>query len=189
MISNKNKQMERAMLAYCLFDTPLGVCGIAWKDSARTGSQPEVIFLQLPEATEELTEERIAGMADGNRVSPPPSYIAEIVEKIRRHLSGVAQDFSAISIGCDGLGSFSQQVYQICRNIPTGSTMSYGELAAAINRPGAARAVGQALGRNPVPLLIPCHRVLTSEGKAGGFSAYGGVKTKARILALEGVII
>jgi O-6-methylguanine DNA methyltransferase len=189
MILNKNKQMDGSMLSYCLFDTPMGVCGIAWKDSERTGGQPVVISLQLPEATEQLTEERIAGMADDNRVSPPPSYIAEIVEKIRRHLSGESQDFRDISIGYDGLGSFSQQVYQVCRDIPAGSTMSYGELAAAINRPGAARAVGHALGRNPVPLLIPCHRVLTAMGKAGGFSAYGGVKTKARILALEGVII
>ena len=174
-------------LSYYLFDTPLGVCGIMWKDPEATGGQPVVTSLQLPEATEKSTEERIAVMSQ--RVSPPPPYIAEIAEKVRRHLSGKAQDFSAVSVDLDGVGSFAQQVYAACRNIPAGRTMSYGELATTINHPGAARAVGQALGRNPFPILVPCHRVLTADGKAGGFSAYGGVETKVRILAIEGVTI
>lgn len=173
--------------SYCLFNTPLGVCGIVWKDPETTDGSPVVTFLQLPEATEKSTEERIAGM--GNRVSLPPPRIAEIAEKIRRHLGGEVQDFSAIAVDYDGVESFSQQVYQACRNVPAGMTVSYGDLAKTINRPGAARAVGQALARNRVPLIIPCHRVVTVAGKAGGFSAPGGVETKARILALEGVII
>jgi O-6-methylguanine DNA methyltransferase len=174
-------------LSYCLFDTPLGVCGIMWKDPEVTGGQPVVTYLQLPEATEKMTEQRLAGMGHG--VSTPPPRVAEIVEKIRRHLAGEAQDFSDVSVDLEGVGTFAQQVYLACRNIPAGSTMSYGELAKTIRHPGAARAVGQALGRNPFPLLIPCHRVLTAAGKAGGFSAFGGVETKARILALEGVAI
>lgn len=174
--------------SYCLFDTPLGACGLVWKDSEMTdGSMPVVTFLQLPEATAKLTEEKIAGMGDRAGLPPPP--IAELAEKIRRHLGGEIQDFSSIAVDFDGVGSFSQQVYQACRKIPAGRTVFYGELAKTINRPGAARAVGQALARNRIPLIIPCHRVLAVTGEAGGFSAPGGVETKARILALEGVII
>jgi O-6-methylguanine DNA methyltransferase len=173
--------------SYCLFNTPLGACGIVWKDPETTAGIPAVTFLQLPEATEKSTEEKVAGM--GNRANLPPSRIAEITEKIRRHLGGEVQDFSAITVDYEGTGIFSQEVYQACRNIPAGKTVSYGELAKTINRPGAARAVGQALARNRIPLIIPCHRVVTVAGKAGGFSAPGGVETKARILALEGVII
>jgi O-6-methylguanine DNA methyltransferase len=180
--------MEEKLHSYCLFDTPVGICGIAWREPEYASGQPVVISLRLPEETEQLTERKIAGRGGSGKASPPP-LIAAIVVKICRHLRGEIQDFTDISVGYDGIGAFARQVYQVCREIPAGSTMSYGEVAAAINHPGAARAVGQALGRNPVPLLIPCHRVLTATGSAGGFSAYGGVETKARILALEGVII
>jgi O-6-methylguanine DNA methyltransferase len=183
--------MEQHMkgLFYCLFDTQLGVCGIIWKDSEKAEGLPVVTSLQFPEATEKLTEERIAGKAGGCRVGSPPSRIAEIIQKIRTHLNGKAQDFRDIAIGLAGIGPFAQQVYTACRNIPAGRTLSYGQLAGAIHHPGAARAVGQALARNPIPLIIPCHRVLTFDGRAGGFSAPGGVATKARILAIEGVTI
>jgi methylated-DNA-[protein]-cysteine S-methyltransferase len=173
--------------SYCLFDTPLGACGLVWKDSETTEDMPVVTFLQLPEATAKLTEERISGM--GDRAGSPPPSITGIAEKIRRHLGGEIQDFSTIAVDFDGMGSFSRQVYEACRKIPAGRTISYGELAKTINRPGAARAVGQALARNRIPLIIPCHRILAVTGKAGGFSAPGGVETKARILALEGVIL
>jgi O-6-methylguanine DNA methyltransferase len=174
-------------ISYYLFDTPLGACGLVWKDSETADGMPVVTFLQLPEETAKLTEERLAGM--GDRAGLPLSPVAEIAEKIRRHLSGEIQNFSDIAVDYEGMGSFSRQVYEACRKIPAGRTISYGELAKTINRPGAARAVGQALARNRVPLIIPCHRVLAVTGKAGGFSAPGGVETKARILALEGVII
>jgi O-6-methylguanine DNA methyltransferase len=181
--------MEEKLHSYCLFDTPLGICGIAWREPEYASGQPVVLSLQLPEETEQLTGKKIAGRGGGSKASPPPPFIAAIVAKIRRHLGGDIQDFTDISVGYDGIGAFARQVYQVCRKIPAGSTMSYGEMAAAINHPGAARAVGQALGKNPIPLLIPCHRVLTATGSAGGFSAFGGVETKARLLALEGVII
>jgi len=183
--------MDQSMkeFSYCLFDTPLGGCGIVWKEPERAGGLPVMTSLQLPEATEELIKKRIVGRAGSCRLSPPPSHIVEIIERICRHLSGKAQDFSDIAVDLDGVGPFAQQVYKACRDIPAGRTLSYGELADVIHHPSAARAVGQALARNPIPLIIPCHRVLTSDGRAGGFSAPGGVETKARILAIEGVTL
>jgi len=88
-----------------------------------------------------------------------------------------------------GVGPFAQQVYEAARRIPAGQTATYGELAKAVDRPGAARGVGQALGKNPIPLIIPCHRVLAAGGKPGGFSAHGGQATKIRMLAIEGAAV
>ena len=172
---------------YFLFTTPLGVCGIAWKDPESRPSRPAVVFLQLPEATEEATEERIAGSTGGRRLDPPPVAIAEIAERIRKHLQGEAQDFSDIQVDLEGFGGFTQQVLAACRNIPAGRTLSYSGLARLIQRPKAARAVGQALARNPVPVIIPCHRVLTLDGGGGGFSASGGVETKRCFTACQKV--
>jgi O-6-methylguanine DNA methyltransferase len=175
--------------AYSIFETPLGACGIAWKKSDSSDGQPVVTFFQLPEATKKLTERRIAGITNGRRASAPPPRIAGIIKRVQKHLRGDVQDFGDVAVDLDGLGPFARQVYKVCRDIPAGRTLSYGELAKAMKRPAAARAVGQALGRNPVPLIIPCHRVLASGNKPGGFSAYGGFATKAKILTIEGVTI
>lgn len=175
--------------AYCLFETPLGTCGIAWIRSDSSDGQPVVTFFQLPDAMKKLTEKRIAGSTHGCRTSAPPPRIAGIIKKVQMHLRGDAQDFRDIAVDLDGTGLFTQQVYGAARKILAGRTVTYGEIAKAMNRPAAARAVGQALGRNPVPLIIPCHRVLAAGGKAGGFSAPGGVETKARMLAIEGAMI
>jgi O-6-methylguanine DNA methyltransferase len=176
--------------SYCLFDTALGTCGIGWQNHGPTNALPAVTFLQLPDVTEQLTEERIVKTAVGScREDQPPPYIIEVIGKICTHLQGKSQDFRNIHIDLSGVGSFAQEVYAACRNIPAGRTISYGDLAKIIDHSGAARAVGQALGKNPVPLLIPCHRVLTCKRKVGGFSAPGGVETKAKLLAIEGVTI
>jgi O-6-methylguanine DNA methyltransferase len=171
---------------YCLFETELGACGIAWTISASDG-QPVVCFLQLPEATEQLTEKRISGITHGLKVTAPPPRIGRTIKKVQMHLQGKLQDFNDVNVDLDGASQFARQVYGVCRNISAGKTLSYGELAKAMKRPAAARAVGQALGKNPIPIIIPCHRVLASGNKAGGFSAPGGVTTKARMLAIEGV--
>jgi methylated-DNA-[protein]-cysteine S-methyltransferase len=175
-------------ISYFLFETSLGICGIAWQGPETKNSSPAVLFLQLPDTTEKLTEEKIAESTGGQKADPPPS-INGIAERIRTHLNGKVQDLSDIPVDLEGVGSFTRQVLTACRNIPAGRTMSYSELAQVIHRPKAARAVGQALARNPIPLIIPCHRVLTQAGRAGGFSAPGGVETKKRILAKEGVTI
>ena len=89
----------------------------------------------------------------------------------------------------ENLTDFQQQVLDACSRIPAGRTMSYAELAAWIGRPNAARAVGNALGRNPLPILIPCHRVVANNQRLGGFSAQAGTELKRKLLALEGVQI
>src|SRR5439155_16025712 len=90
-----------------------------------------------------------------------------------------------VALDMERLPAFHRRVYEIARTIPPGETLSYGELAARLGVPGAARAVGQTLGRNPVAIVVPCHRVLAAGGKVGGFSANGGITTKLRLLSIE----
>jgi O-6-methylguanine DNA methyltransferase len=148
-----------------------------------------VTCFQLPEATTKLTESRIARSSGAGQATAPPPPIAAIIERVSKHLQGDIQDFRDIALDLEGTASFARRVYEAARQIPTGQTRTYGELAKAIGRPTAARAVGQALGKNPIALLIPCHRVLAAGGKPGGFSAHGGRATKARMLAIEGTTI
>jgi O-6-methylguanine DNA methyltransferase len=172
--------------SYCLFETPLGWCGIAWREQEGCDNQPVVTLFQLPQATKSKTEARIARAAGASGPSSPPSEVAVVIKRVCMHFEGQPQDFQDIPIDLNGVGSFARQVYQAARRIPIGQTMTYGELAKAARRPGAARAVGQALGKNPIALIIPCHRILAAGGKAGGFSAFGGKTTKAKMLAIEG---
>lgn len=173
-------------IAYCLFETPLGSCGIAWSESADVGGPPTVTHFQLPEGAVGQTELRIA-QRSGARPGPAPPQIAELIDRVRQHLQGDVQDFRDVVVDLNGVGSFARKVYEAARAIPIGETVTYGELAKTLKCPNAARAVGQALGRNPVALLIPCHRILAAGGKPGGFSAHGGQATKARLLEVEGV--
>ena len=175
--------------AYCLFETPLGACGIAWKEQETSRMPPVVTFFQLPEATRSVTDTRIARRSRGRKTRVPPAHIAGIIKRVQKHLQGDVQDFLDIAVDLDAMGPFAQQVYEAVRKIPAGRTRSYGELATGMNRPTASRAVGQALGRNPIPLLIPCHRVLASDRKPGGYSAHGGVETKSKLLEIEGATI
>ena len=171
---------------YCLFDTPLGRCGIAWQDDGRSVVRPAVTLLQLPEVTTERTEARMARASGAPRPSAPPPPIAEIIERLRKHLEGEAQDLRDIVVDLTGTDDFARQVYEAAREIPAGQTRTYGEIARALGQPREAQAVGQALGKNPIALIIPCHRVVAAGGKPGGFSAHGGRATKARLLAIEG---
>jgi len=174
------------LASYCLFETPLGTCGIAWREPATCGSQPVVTFVQLPEATPQATESRIARKSGAGHSSAPPPYLAEIIEKIRRHLGGEAQNFRGVAVDLNNVAPFCCQVYEAAREIPAGQTRTYGEIAKAIGQPSSAQEVGQALSKNPIPIIIPCHRVAAAGGKPGGFSAHGGRATKAKLLALEG---
>ena len=169
--------------AYCLFETPLGACGIAWREQENPRTPPVVTFFQLPEATRSLTDTRIARSSGGRKARVPPPCIAGIIEKVQKHLHGDVQDFQDIVVDLDGAGPFARQVYETARKIPAGRTRSYGELATEISRPTASRAVGQALGRNPIPLLIPCHRVVGKDGTPTGYG--GGIWRKQRLLDLE----
>ncbi|MEV0249443.1 methylated-DNA--[protein]-cysteine S-methyltransferase [Nocardia sp. NPDC050712] len=165
-----------------LFETAIGICAIAW-------SGGRVIRFQLPESSPAATRARItrARTADTGDLpeSDPADAIAEAVAGIRAHLAGELDDLCWIPVDLGGLPEFHRAVYEVTRAIGPGHTLSYGQVADRIGAPGAAQAVGQALGRNPIPLIIPCHRVLAADHALHGFSAPGGLVTKQRLLEIE----
>ncbi len=165
-----------------VFDTAIGPCGVAWNDLGLTG-------VQLPEKARATTERRLAAKAMSTGAAEPPPGIAAVVSDIQRYLAGEAVDFAAVAVDLSGLDPFRRQLYETMRSLPWGRTTTYGELARQLGSTGweGARDIGEAMGRNPVPVVIPCHRVLAAGGKLGGFSAHGGAATKAKLLALEGV--
>jgi methylated-DNA-[protein]-cysteine S-methyltransferase len=175
--------------AYSLFETPLGWCGIAWSEIANADAPCAVTLLQLPEATAELTESRIARNCGGAQRTELPSQMLSISSRVLRHLQGDLQDFRDIPVDLDSAGPFVRRVCELTREIPVGQTVTYADIATKLGRPSLARAVGRALGRNPIPLIIPCHRVMAAHGKPGGFSAFGGRATKAKLLAIEGAVV
>jgi O-6-methylguanine DNA methyltransferase len=180
----RNTSMNPAV--YCLFETDIGCCAVLWHDNENASLPPAIVAFQLPEATPEMTEYRVTRWPGATHAPNPPATITTLIKRVRRHLIGDLQDFRDVELDLESSGPFSQQVYEAARAIEAGETRSYGALAASINHPGAARAVGQALGRNPIGLIIPCHRVLAAGRKIGGFSAHGGQATKMRMLAIEG---
>ena len=163
---------------FALFDTDIGPCGIAWGARGITG-------VQLPEASEARTRARLLRRYPHAREAPPPADVRRVIDGIAALLRGEASDLSAAALDMDGVAEFDRRVYAVARGIAPGATRSYGEIAARLGERGLARDVGQALGRNPFPLIVPCHRVLAAGGKAGGFSANGGVTTKLRLLTIE----
>jgi O-6-methylguanine DNA methyltransferase len=175
--------------SYCLFETPLGWCGIAWSEGPDTAAPYAVIRFQLPVATTEMTEERIRQTSGAPQPSPPPPELAEVIDRVGKHLRGETQTFRDVAVDLTRATVFARKVYEAAREIPAGRTITYADLANNLGQPNAARAVGQALGRNPIPLIIPCHRILAAGGKPGGFSAHGGRATKAKLLALEGAVV
>jgi methylated-DNA-[protein]-cysteine S-methyltransferase len=142
-----------------------------------------VVACLLPERSEAVLRARLARIAAGP-ASPPPELRAAIAA-IAALLAGEPRDLREIALDMSGVPEFQRRVYQAARNIPPGHTLSYGELARELGTPGAARAVGQALGKNPFAPIVPCHRVLAAGGRSGGFSAHGGPRTKLKMLAIE----
>ncbi|MGA7487362.1 MAG: methylated-DNA--[protein]-cysteine S-methyltransferase [Xanthobacteraceae bacterium] len=161
-----------------LFDTAIGRCGIAWNGR-------RVIGVQLPEAHERQTRARLARRCPQARDGSPPQEVQCAIDGIVALLRGEARDLSAIALDMECVPEFDRRVYEVARTIPPGTTSSYGEVAARLGARDLAREVGQALGRNPFPIVVPCHRVLAAGGKVGGFSANGGVTTKLRLLTIE----
>ncbi len=169
--------------AYTLFDTPLGVCGLAWGPGG-------LCAVQLPEGSEEASRARLERRLPGARevlAAGRPPAIAEAVRRIAVLLAGAPDDLAGIALDESGLEPFNARVYAVARAIPPGRTLTYGEVAARIGEPQAAQAVGRALGHNPWPIVVPCHRVLAAGGRIGGFSATSGIALKRRLLAIESV--
>src|SRR5262245_16196405 len=165
--------------AFTLFDTAIGACGVAWGRRGLTS-------FQLPEGDAAETRARMTRrFPDAREIAPPPG-VQRALDRIVSLLRGEPSDLSEIPLDMEGVPPFHQRVYEVTRAIPPGETLSYGEVAARIGAEGGARAVGQALGRNPFAIIVPCHRVLAAGGKVGGFSANGGIATKRKLLAIEG---
>jgi methylated-DNA-[protein]-cysteine S-methyltransferase len=173
--------MDRAARHYHVFETAGGFCGIAWSDAGITR-------FQLPTRSRDAAERSLRRRAPGAEPGAPPPQVAEAVAAARRYFEGEETDFSRLRLDLGDQDAFFQRIYAAARQVKWGYTTTYGALAKQLGAgPEAARDVGQAMARNPVPLLIPCHRVLAAGGKVGGFSAPGGSAAKARMLALEGV--
>jgi methylated-DNA-[protein]-cysteine S-methyltransferase len=162
-----------------VFATVIGPCGIAWGDAGISG-------VQLPEATESATRSQLSRQHPGAVVATPPVEVQHAIDRLIGLLAGDTDDLRDIEVDLAGVPEFNRRVYNVARAISPGRTTTYGEIATELGAPHAAREVGQALGRNPVPLIVPCHRVLAAGGKLGGFSAQGGVTTKLRLLDIEG---
>lgn len=167
---------------YAIFETPLGFAGIAWNDVGITR-------LQLPSVNAEATRSNLSRRVSGANETEPPSQIADAVAAVKRYFAGEKVDFSHLTLDLGEQDELFREIYNAARRVGYGQTTTYGGLAKAIGRTDweAAREVGQAMAKNPVALIIPCHRVLAAGGKIGGFSAPGGAETKAKMLELEGV--
>lgn len=165
---------------HALIDTAFGTCGVAWGAAG-------VTHFQLPEADAEATAARLLRRTGG----APAGDVAELgdlADLVRAYFDGARVDFAGIALDFSGVPAFHRTAYDHVLTIKWGQTTTYGAVARAVAEIGAARAVGQAMGANPIPLLMPCHRVLASGDRLGGFSAFGGAVSKERMLALEGVV-
>ncbi len=167
------------MAGYALFDTAVGRCGIAWGERG-------VLGVQLPEADERRTRARLLKQHPEAREEAPPPLARAAIEGIVALLEGGKVDLSGVPRDLSAVPEFNRRVYEIAVTIPPGKTMTYGEIAERLGDKLLSRDVGEALGQNPWPIVVPCHRVLAAGGKIGGFSANGGITTKHRLLTIEG---
>ena len=167
-------------LHFSLFDTAIGVCGVVWGEHGVRG-------VHLPESNRERTRTSLVRRFPDAAPAVPTPEVQEAIAGIVALLGGDRRDLRELVLDMDGVPAFNRRVYELARTIPPGSTLTYGEIALRLGAPGTARAVGQALGQNPFPIVVPCHRVLAADGRMGGFSAPGGVATKRRMLEIEGV--
>lgn len=167
-----------ATQGFALFDTAIGTCGIAWGPRGVTG-------VQLPEARDAETRARVRRRHPAALEASPPPAVQDAIDRISALLAGAAIDLTSVVLDMKGVEPFDARVYDVARTIPAGATLTYGEIAVRLGDPAAAREVGRALARNRFPLVVPCHRVLAAGGKMGGFSAYGGVGMKLKLLSIE----
>lgn len=166
-------------LGFTIFHTAVGSCGLVWSGRG-------IVRVQSFELSD-----RAAGAGlrrrypDAHHAVPPPA-VQRVIDDIIGLLDGEPRDLNHAALDMEGCADFHRRVYEIARTIPAGATLTYGEIAARLGDRLLARDVGEALSRNPWPIIVPCHRVLAAGGKTGGFSAPGGVATKLRLLSIEG---
>jgi methylated-DNA-[protein]-cysteine S-methyltransferase len=164
-----------------MFETPIGVCGVAWSETG-------LLATCLPERDGAPVKAGLTLRFPALAEAPMPPPAAAVAARIAVHLGGARVDYSDVTLDQDGVSEWELSVYRAAMVIAHGETRTYGELAKALGRPDTAQAVGQALGRNPWPIVIPCHRILGADGKTGGFSAPGGAATKLKLLEIEGAL-
>ena len=167
-------------LQFALFETAIGHCAMVWSERGIAG-------VQLPARNESATRDQVLRRFPGAiESSKAPTRVQRAIDDITALLGGEPRDLADVILDQAGIADFNRRVYEIARGIPPGSTLSYGEIAERLGDKNLAREVAQALSENPTPIIVPCHRVLAAGGKMGGFSAPGGVRTKLRMLTIEG---
>lgn len=167
------------MTNYALFETAIGWAGLAWNDKG-------LVACHLPEREAETARRGFLRRFPEAIEAEPPAALAPTIEGVRALMRGEKADLSGAPLDLSRTPEFHARVYEIARKIPAGETLTYGEIAERLGDKLLARDVGQALGKNPWPIVVPCHRVTAAGGKPGGFSARGGVNTKLKLLAIEG---
>jgi methylated-DNA-[protein]-cysteine S-methyltransferase len=173
---------DRTDRKFALFDTAIGICGIVWAERG-------VEAVQLPLPDKDKTRMRIRQRYGSLAEAVPPDAVQTAIDGMIALLEGKLVDLSDVVLNLDGACEFDRSVYDIARTIPPGRTMTYGDIAKRLGGVELSRDVGQALGRNPCPIVVPCHRVLAAGDKPGGFSANGGITTKLKMLAIEGAVV
>jgi methylated-DNA-[protein]-cysteine S-methyltransferase len=163
---------------YSLFDTAWGCCGVTWSDHGLRG-------VQLPEADSATSLQRLLRRAPGAVETVPSALAQEAIDGVTALLAGTPLDLSPLPLDLRGVPELHARIYDVVRRIPCGSTLSYGQVAEKLGDRQLARAVGQAMARNPFAPVVPCHRVLGANGQPGGFSARGGLRTKLQLLTIE----
>jgi methylated-DNA-[protein]-cysteine S-methyltransferase len=167
------------MIHYTLFDTAIGWAGLAWNDNGLVGAH-------LPEREPDTARRSFLRRFPEALEAEAPEALATVIAGIQALMRGEKADLSGAMLDLECVPAFNAQVYEIARRIPPGETLTYGEIAVKLGDRLLARDVGAALGQNPWPIVVPCHRVTAAGGKLGGFSARGGARTKLRLLAIEG---
>jgi methylated-DNA-[protein]-cysteine S-methyltransferase len=169
-------------VGFCTFVTAIGRCAVAW--TARG-----IVTVWLPAMSDDALLRQVQRRHPEAEHTEPPPPVRSAVDGMTRLLGGDDVDLSDVELDLSGVPEFHRAVYAAARALPRGATATYGEVARRVGQPGAAQAVGQALGANPVPIVVPCHRIVAAGGRHGGFSAPGGVDTKLRMLAIEGATL
>ena len=160
--------MDRSPQHHLVFETACGFCGIVWNEAG-------IARFELPAKSADATTRSLLRRVPGAEPGTPPSEVAEAIAAAKRYFAGEKIDFSGVRLDLEGQEDFRKRIYAALRRVGWGRTTTYGALAKELGAgPEAARDVGEAMARNPVPLIIPCHRVLAAGGKVGGFSAPGG---------------
>ncbi len=176
------KTIANQVAGHCLFDTALGRLGLAW------GADARLLAVQLPESGDARTTARLLrglAVAPGAASAAPPPAVQAAIDCVAALMDGATDPLLHLQLDMGRVPDFHRRVYELARRIAPGHTRTYGALATELGDPGAARAVGQALGANPFAPVVPCHRILAASGKPGGFSAAGGLHTKLRLLEIE----